>query len=102
MGSRLSLHDELKIVLGSDNCYFQPPESIKLKYPCIVYHLYRLDDRRADNRSYKTAAQYTVTFIHKDPDDERTAKILEHFMNCRMDRRYASDNLYHDVFTIYY
>lgn len=102
MGSRLSLHDELKMLLGTDNCYFQPPESMKLKFPCFVYHRYNLDTKYADNRTYRNMWHYTVTFIHKDPDSDIPEKVMEHFQNCRMDRRYTSDNLYHDVFTLYY
>ena len=37
MASRLNLQDKLEEVLGSKQVYFQPPESLKLKYPCIVY-----------------------------------------------------------------
>lgn len=102
MGSRLSLHDELKMLLGSDNCYFQPPESMKLKFPCIVYHMYRINSKYADNKNYLNQRQYTVTFIHKDPDSDISDKILDHFQNCRMDRQFTLDNLYHDVFTLYY
>ena len=38
---RLILHDELITLLGSSNVYFQPPTSIKMNYPCIIY---KLDD----------------------------------------------------------
>lgn len=102
MASRLKLHEELCEILGSNNCYFQPPESLKLKFPCIVYHKYRIQSRQADNKNYSGMWQYTVTFINKDPDTDIPDKILEHFTNCRMDRRFTSDNLYHDVFTLYY
>ena len=102
MASRLKLHEELCEVLGTKNCYFQPPESLKLKYPCIVYSMYRINTKFADNKVYNKVSQYTVTFIHKDPDDTISDDILDRFSNCRMDRRFTSDNLYHDVFTLYY
>ena len=37
MASRLNLHNELIKMLGTNNVYYQPPESIKMKYPAIVY-----------------------------------------------------------------
>ena len=40
MDRRLQLHEELCSVLGSRNVYFQPPETIKLTYPCIIYSKY--------------------------------------------------------------
>lgn len=102
MASRLKLHDELVDVLGSNNCYYQPPESFKMKYPCIRYNLDRIDCKRADNINYNKANYYTITYIHKDADTDLTEKILDRFQMCRHDRRYTADNLYHDVFVIYY
>ena len=37
MMSRERLSAILHEVLGSDNVYYQPPESVKMKYPAIVY-----------------------------------------------------------------
>lgn len=102
MGSRLTLHNELKMLLGSDNCYFQPPESMKLKFPCIVYHKYGISSKYADNKAYNNRWQYTITFITSDSDTDFPEKLLEHFQNCRMDRRFTSNNMYHNVFTLYY
>ena len=34
---RNDLQKLLVEVLGSKNVYFQPPESVKMKYPAIVY-----------------------------------------------------------------
>ena len=46
---RTDLHEILKEILGSDNVYFQPPESYKMEYPCIVYERSALTTRFADN-----------------------------------------------------
>lgn len=102
MASRLNLHEELCKVLGSNNVYFQPPESIKLKYPCIVYSLSGIDRRTANNASYNMAHSYTVTLIDSNPDSSFIESILSHFQMCRFDRSYASDNLNHFIYTIYY
>ena len=37
MDSRPNLQTMLEQILGSRNVYFQPPESLKLNYPAIVY-----------------------------------------------------------------
>ena len=37
MASRLNLHNSLIEALGTKSVYFQPPESVKLVYPCIIY-----------------------------------------------------------------
>lgn len=39
MASRLNLQTFLEEILESRNVYFQPPESVKMKYPAIVYAL---------------------------------------------------------------
>ena len=40
----LNLHDEFIQILGTQNVYFQPPASTKLKYPCIIYKIASRDD----------------------------------------------------------
>ena len=102
MASRLELHEELVGLLGSRNIYFQPPESIKLNYPCIVYSISGISKRNANNKMYNNAIEYEVIVIDKDPDSEIPMKILAHFPMCRFDRSYTSDNLNHSALTLYY
>lgn len=81
--------------------YFQPPESIKLQFPCIVYTLARRISISADNIKYINRKRYEITVIDKNPDsiipDEINALPF-----CSHDRRFVVDNLYHDVFTLFY
>lgn len=101
MRSRLDLHNELVELLGSTNVYFQPPENIKLKYPCIVYERSNYDVDWADNIPYKTCKQYKVTLIYRDPDSELPDKMI--FMPyCKMTNHLVTENLNHDYFTIFY
>lgn len=102
MSDRLKLHEELVSVLGSRNVYFQPPESVKIKYPCIIYERDSADIKFANDKPYKNVFRYTVTVIEKDPDGLFIEKLLGHFHMCRYDRHYTADNLNHDVFTLYY
>ena len=100
MNTRLELHKELCEILGSSNVYFQPPENLKLKYPCIVYHRSSGDTKYADNKPYTFRTRYMVTVIDPDPDSKIYEKVAM-LPLCYYDRYYAADNLNHDVLNIY-
>ncbi len=102
MARRLKLLDELKNVLGINNCYFQPPESIKLSYPCVIYKMDTGDTQFADDTPFTFRRRYELIVISKDPDDELIDKIAYHFPMSRFGRFYTSDNLNHWTFQIYY
>lgn len=101
MASRLDLQTQLEELLGTRNVYYQPPESMKLKYPCIVYHLADIDVRSANNQNYLTNRSYQLTLIDEDEDSEFVDKILN-LPKCSFDRQYPSDGLNHYVYTIFY
>ena len=102
MESRLNLQTKLETVLGSRNVYFQPPETVKLNYPAIIYNLSDIDAQYADNKAYVAHKRYTVTYIHKDPDVDLFTDMMTVFAWCSFDRRFVTDNLYHDVYSLYY
>lgn len=99
--SREDLHEILCKILGTRNCYFQPPSNIRRNYPCIDYELTRIDNIHADNIPYLNAKAYTLTYIDEDPDSEIPDKILQ-LPYCSFDRPYNADGLHHTVFTLYY
>ena len=99
MKSRLELHTELCNVLGSKNVYFQPPESIRMKYPAIVYDLEGIENLFSGNCVYAQNCSYRVVFISSDPDSDTIAK-LSRLPKSKYIKHYASDNLNHDVFRI--
>lgn len=99
--SRLELQSVLEEILGSRNVYFQPPESFKLKYPCILFELSDIWVDHADDDIYRKFKQYMITAIDKDPDSELPDKIND-LKYCEMDRFYVSNNLNHWVFTLYF
>lgn len=101
MDRRLELQEILENVLNSRYVYFQPPESVKLRYPCIVYERNNGDSYYANNAPYTFRQSYTLTLIDPDPDSEFIKKLAA-LPFCRFDRHFASDNLNHDVFNIYY
>lgn len=100
MGKPL-LQKILEDIMQSKNVYYQPPANVKLKFPCIVYRKSKIKTMRADNRFYGKTDEYELTHISKTVDDDVILKILELEM-CTHDRRYTHDNLYHDVFSLYY
>lgn len=101
MGNRLELHAIFEEILNSRNAYFQPPETIKMKYPAIVYERDNIDNRHADDTVYMQKDRYKVTVIDPNPDSEYVRK-MSMLPMCRHDRHFKSDNLNHDVFIIYF
>lgn len=101
MNKRLELQSILEEILGSRNVYFQPPSTVRMQYPAIVYSRKSIDNLHANNSVYKQDHSYELTVIDKDPDSEIVSKVSE-LLLCRFDRHYKSDNLNHDVFTLYY
>ena len=101
MANRLDLQTKLENILGSRNVYFQPPPSVKLKYPAIVYSRNRVNSTYANNVAYRNMTLYDVSLIDKNPDSPFIEKILA-LPYCSHDRSYTADNLNHDVFNIYY
>ena len=101
MASRLNLHIILKSILGSENVYFQPPESIKMKYPAITYALDDIRSSHADNGVYSSRKKYTATLLDSNPDSQYV-DMLAAMPTCQFERHYTSDNLNHWLFSFYY
>ena len=101
MSSRLDLHTILCEILGSRNVYFQPPSSVRMQYPAIVYSRKDIEKRSANDGAYRKLPSYEVILVDKNPDSPFVEKILD-LPYCSFDRHYESDNLNHDVFTIYH
>lgn len=101
MGQRLSLHQILKTILGSNNVYFQPPATVNLNYPCIVYRRSDIDTAFADDSPYITNKQYQVTIIDPNPDSLIPDKVGQ-LRKCVFDRHFTAANLNHDVYNLYY
>lgn len=99
--ARVALHDILCEILGSPYCYFEPPTSIQIEHPCIVYHYTNDDTDFADNVNYRESKRYTITVIDEDPDSEIPAR-LKKLPYCTSDRNFAVDGLRHFVYTLFY
>lgn len=101
MGTRLELQGLLEMILGSRSVYYQPPASLNMKYPAIVYSRDDIENIHANNRVYNQTVAYQVTVIDKNPDSEYVKKVSM-LPLCSFDRHYVADNLNHDVFTLYF
>lgn len=86
----------------TSNVYYQPPESVRLVYPCIIYTLARLSTDYADNVHYRDMKQYDVVIISQTPDPEILDQMLYTIPFCRLDRAYTASNLYHYACTLYF
>jgi hypothetical protein len=99
MGQRLDLHTLLLTI--TPNVYFQPPATLKMTYPCIVYHRDYKNTEFADGRPYKHRKRYQVMVIAEDPDSGIPDQVAEIPM-CLFDRFYTAHNLNHDVFKLFF
>lgn len=101
MGQRLTLQTLLEGILGLDNVYFQPPATLQMAYPCIVYKRDAMNVKFADDKPYKLRTRYQVIVIDRDPDSVIPDRIKA-LPLCRFDRFYTADNLNHDVFNLFF
>jgi len=99
MAPRLKLQQLLETF--ADNVYFQPPENIKLEYPCIIYERNYADTKFADDNPYTHVLRYMIVVIDQDPDSEIRGKVASLPM-CIYNRFYTADNLNHDVFNVFF
>lgn len=95
------LQAKFEEILGKRNVYYNPPASVRMNYPAIVFSRSRIEKKSANNAPYIRFYKYEVTLIDRDPDCEYIEKILSLPM-CTYDRHFVSDNLHHNTFTLYY
>lgn len=86
-------------LLESDNVYYNPPSSLKMKYDAIVFSRSRINTVYADDNPYTQSYCYEVTVITEDPDAPIIGK-MSRLPRCSHDRHFVTDNLHHNVFTL--
>ena len=102
MDHRLELHEKLKQLLldagETPHVYFQPPESIKMQYPCFLYDIDDFPSILANDSKYLVFERYTVVYIDRKATSPipKTVSLMKGF---GYDRHYVADNLHHHVFT---
>jgi hypothetical protein len=98
---RLSLHNKLIEILGSNHVYFQPPSSIRLNYPCIIYKRDAEDPFYADDIKYYGMKRYMITVIDADPDSLIPDKVSK-MQYCGFLNNLAIDGLNHTIYSLFY
>ena len=103
---RLRFRQQLERILldsgqsaGNLHLYFEPPTSVSMKFPAIIYTKNRIENRNANNRVYKQDDEYLVTVVDKDPDSaiNRAVSMLP---KSRWERGFVSNNMHHFIYTI--
>ena len=84
-----------------DTVYFQPPSSIRINYPCIVYNRSTDYINRANDKLYMKEKLYRVTVMDKNPDSD-IADRLQELPWAVIISRDVIDNIYHTTLNIYY
>lgn len=104
--NRLKLQKILEDIMVNNgnqkNVYFQPPESLKMSYPCIVYHRQYIDGIPADNINYLINRQYRIIYVDRSPINDGVIQSLMELPNCKYMSHSVVDNLNQDAFEIYY
>ena len=98
---RLELHEVLCEMLESRHVYFQPPPTVQMKYPCIVYEKMPHKTLYANNVPYAFQDEYRVTVIDKDPDTQIPKKVAQ-MATAKAERPFQNQNLNHYPYTLYY
>lgn len=86
---------------GDRHVYDNPPETVKIKYPAIIYSRTDFNNLHANNSVYAQFKAYEVKVIDEDPDSIIVRKVSL-LPQCKWNRHYKSDNLNHEVFTLYH
>ena len=108
MASQPEWQDILQGIIGShqpdpkrENVFYQPPASVELVYPCIIYTLDNIHTLRADNINYMITPTYEVKIITRNPNNPYLKKMLMDISTAKFHRRFVNDGLYHDILSVY-
>lgn len=99
--SSQELQAKFEELLESRQVYYNPPNSVQMRYDAIVFTRSKIENSFANNLVYGQKKRYEVTTITEDPDAPIITKISQ-LPYCTHDRAYVSDNLYHNVFILYH
>lgn len=94
------LQSTFEELLGSRNVYYNPPASVQMRYDAIVFTRSGIENTFANNYVYGQKHRYEVTIITRDPDAPVIDKVSKLPM-CSFGSHFVSDNLHHNIFTLY-
>ena len=96
---RLLFDEMIKEVTGLTHVYYDPPESVLMEYPAIVYKKTKMPALYANNKKYVKSIAFEVQVICEDPDTIYVDKVQDIKFSA-FDRHFVADDLHHDVLTI--
>lgn len=98
--SRIKLDDDLRALFGPKvNIYFQPPESMKMKYPAFRYRYIGTNRKFANGKPFISNDLYEGMLIVSGSESVYSKKLLE-MPYVHLDRVYTANNLTHYSYTI--
>lgn len=98
MENRQKLHQALLEM--TNNVFFQPPENVRLTFPCIVYARVQVATNHADNTPYQRTKRYLVTVMDHDPDSP-LPDLVGGLPGSSFVQHFTKDNLNHDIYNIH-
>ena len=98
---REELQELLVSTVGTIPVYYQPPENVKMTYPCFIISLDDTDIIYADGHPYYSRARFILTYITRSVNDEIISTLLNMKRYISFDRVYTADNLRHYVFNVH-
>lgn len=97
----MKLQKLLERLLNSRDVYSKPPSSNKLGYPCIIFQKDGENVKFADDSRFVYYNRYSLIVVSR----EATPKVCDDIANlplCSFLKRYVADNLYHNVYQLYW
>ena len=79
--------------------YYQPPENLKIVYPCFVYSDSDVEVLYANDMPYLQYQEYVVTYMTRKASPPLVDAILR-LPRVRFDRHYTSENIHHYAFVM--
>lgn len=101
MGTRLEFQSVLEGLTDGLNVYFQPPDTVNMVYPAIVYNRDFQVDNHADNIRYGSRIRYQTTIIARDPDSP-IPDLVSALPMSKFVRHYTTAGLNHDIYYVYF
>ena len=102
MNRRQEITQILRTKLGIQNVYFQPPEDLKMKFPCVRYKLSDIKTMKADNMLYNHTQGYELVYITREPDNILVDTMLKTFDHISFSGCQVINDLYHYRYKLYY
>jgi len=96
------LREVLAEIMDPYDVYYQPPENLKMSYPCIVFENSNALTQFADNKPYVATKRYSVTLMCKTANNDQYKDKLLMLPMCTFDREFKTNGIVHSVFNIYY